>query len=86
MWKDENGVEFGETSGLGYELWSLFRRFEKDYLNWPHIMVNGDVLGKFIRRMELIRDEFVILPFWMLCDGLKKKPYERKYKNVRKKE
>ncbi|GFT87667.1 hypothetical protein TNCV_1410581, partial [Trichonephila clavipes] len=39
-------------------------------MEWFHIMVKHDAFPIFCRELETIRDEFVLLPFWCLCDGL----------------
>ncbi|GFS88853.1 hypothetical protein NPIL_515441 [Nephila pilipes] len=56
MWKYANGVQFDVTLGLGFELLSIFRKFEINDLNWYHIMVKGDVFGKFVEEMEVFGD------------------------------
>ncbi|GFW25986.1 uncharacterized protein TNCV_3316581 [Trichonephila clavipes] len=46
-------------------------------MEWFHIMVKHDAFPVFCREMEKIRDEFVLLPFWCLCDGMEDKIQHR---------
>ncbi|GFT02002.1 uncharacterized protein TNCV_2635901 [Trichonephila clavipes] len=46
-------------------------------MEWFHIMVKHDTFPIFCRNMKKIRDEFDLLPFWCLCDGLEGKVQHR---------
>ncbi|GFU29269.1 uncharacterized protein NPIL_321511 [Nephila pilipes] len=69
MWQC-NGVEFTEASGLGKDVYGIVQRFLTGDLQWFHMMVKHDAFQIFCREMERIQDQFVVLPFWCLCDGL----------------
>ncbi|GFS47218.1 uncharacterized protein TNCV_2053711 [Trichonephila clavipes] len=66
MW--EEGVEF--QGGLGKDVWGMVQRYLRQDWMWFHIMVKHDMFDTFRKEMEKIRDQFVLLPFWCLCDGL----------------
>ncbi|GFT24486.1 uncharacterized protein TNCV_3253021 [Trichonephila clavipes] len=66
MW--EEGIEF--ENGLGKDVWGMIQCYLKGDLVWFHIMVKHNIFDTFCKEMEGIRDQFVILPFWCLCDGL----------------
>ncbi|GFS73056.1 uncharacterized protein TNCV_3606481 [Trichonephila clavipes] len=68
MWP--RGIEFSEASGLGKDVHGILQRYQSQDMEWFHIMVKHDAFPIFCREMETIRDEFVLLPFWCLCDGL----------------
>ncbi|GFT05556.1 uncharacterized protein TNCV_3160351 [Trichonephila clavipes] len=48
----------------------MVQRYLRQDLMWFHIMVKHDMFDTFRKEMEKIRDQFVLLPFWCLCDGL----------------
>ncbi|GFS67053.1 uncharacterized protein NPIL_230021 [Nephila pilipes] len=48
----------------------MVQRYLTGDLNWFLIMVKYDAFNIFFQEMESIRDQFVVLPFWYLCDGL----------------
>ncbi|GFY61710.1 uncharacterized protein TNIN_226161 [Trichonephila inaurata madagascariensis] len=75
MWP--RGLEFSEASGLGKDVHGIIQRYLRQDLDWFHIMVKHDTFPIFCREMESIRDEFVLLPFWCLCDGLEGKIQHR---------
>ncbi|GFV93009.1 uncharacterized protein TNCV_3427211 [Trichonephila clavipes] len=66
MWEER--VEF--QGGLGKDVWGMVQRYLREDLMWFHIMVKQDMFDTFRKEMEKIRDQFVLLPFWCLCDGL----------------
>ncbi|GFY73504.1 uncharacterized protein TNIN_95121 [Trichonephila inaurata madagascariensis] len=66
MW--EEGIEF--DNGLGKDVGGIIQRYLKGNLVWFHNMVKHNIFDTFCKEMEMIRDQFVILPFWCLCDGL----------------
>ncbi|GFT24479.1 uncharacterized protein TNCV_3252961 [Trichonephila clavipes] len=68
--KWEEGVEF--QRGLRKDVWGIVQRYLREDLVWFHIMVKHDMFDTFRKEMEKIRDQFVLLPFWCLCDGLVK--------------
>ncbi|GFW90537.1 uncharacterized protein TNCV_565751 [Trichonephila clavipes] len=63
MWEEEM------DNGLGKDVWDIIQRYLKGDLFWFHIMVKH-IFNTFCKEMEAIRDQFVILPFWCLCDRL----------------
>ncbi|GFW02661.1 uncharacterized protein TNCV_2456751 [Trichonephila clavipes] len=67
MW--EEGVEF--QGGLGKDVWGIVQRYLRQDLMGFHIMVRHDMFDTFRKEMEKIQDQFVLLPFWCLCDGLR---------------
>ncbi|GFW94128.1 uncharacterized protein TNCV_1978681 [Trichonephila clavipes] len=71
------GLEFSEASGLGKDVQRILQRYRSQDMDWFHIMVKHDAFSIFCRNMEKIRDEFVLLPFWCLCDGLEGKIQHR---------
>ncbi|GFW95402.1 uncharacterized protein TNCV_2971241 [Trichonephila clavipes] len=75
MWP--RGLEFSEASGLGKDVHGIIRRYLSQDMDWFHIMVKHDAFPIFFRNMEKIRDEFVLLPFWCLCDGMEDKIQHR---------
>ncbi|GFX33194.1 uncharacterized protein TNCV_2353631 [Trichonephila clavipes] len=75
MWP--RGLEFSEASGLGKDVHGILQRYQSQDMEWFHIMVKHDAFPIFCREMETIRDEFVLLPFWCLCDGLEGKVQHR---------
>ncbi|GFX82803.1 uncharacterized protein TNCV_1699221 [Trichonephila clavipes] len=68
MWR--RGLEFSEASDLGKDVYGIIQRYLSQDMDWFHIMVKHEAFPIFCREMEKIRNEFVILPFWCLCDGL----------------
>ncbi|GFT98598.1 uncharacterized protein TNCV_5091211 [Trichonephila clavipes] len=75
MWP--RGLEFSEASGLGMDVYGILQRYLSQDMEWFHIMVKHDTFPIFCRNMEKIRDEFVLLHFWCLCDGLEGKVQHR---------
>ncbi|GFY56117.1 uncharacterized protein TNIN_277681 [Trichonephila inaurata madagascariensis] len=75
MWP--RGIEFSEASGLGKDVHGIIQRYLSQDMDLFHIMVKHDAFPIFCREMEQIRDEFVLLPFWCLCDGLEGKIQHR---------
>ncbi|GFX86626.1 uncharacterized protein TNCV_1994881 [Trichonephila clavipes] len=75
MWS--RGLEFSAASGLGKDVHGILQRYQSQDMEWFHIMVKHDAFPIFCREMETIRDEFVLLPFWCLCDGLEGKVQHR---------
>ncbi|GFU97378.1 uncharacterized protein TNCV_3889931 [Trichonephila clavipes] len=71
MWP--RGLEFSAASGLGKDVHGILQRYQSQDMEWFHIMVKHDAFPIFCREMETIRDEFVLLPFWCLCDGLEER-------------
>ncbi|GFV98918.1 uncharacterized protein TNCV_200631 [Trichonephila clavipes] len=71
------GLEFSEASGLGKDVHGVLQRYLSQDMDWFYIMVKHDAFPVFCREMEKIRDEFVLLPFWCLCDGLEGKVQHR---------
>ncbi|GFU08548.1 uncharacterized protein TNCV_1272561 [Trichonephila clavipes] len=71
MWP--RGLEFSEASGLGKDVHGILQRYLSQDMERFHIMVKHDAFPIFCREMETIRDEFVLLPFWCLCDDWKVK-------------
>ncbi|GFV61632.1 uncharacterized protein TNCV_187901 [Trichonephila clavipes] len=66
MW--EEGIEF---QGVWEKMCGgMVQRYLREDLMWFHIMVKQDMFDTFRKEMEKIRDQFVLLPFWCLCDGL----------------
>ncbi|GFT62205.1 uncharacterized protein TNCV_639661 [Trichonephila clavipes] len=66
MW--EEGVEF--QGGWGKDVWGMVQRYLREDLMWFHIMVKQYMFDTFRKEMEKIRDQFVLLPFRCLYDGL----------------
>ncbi|GFT77691.1 uncharacterized protein NPIL_628261 [Nephila pilipes] len=66
---DEPG-EFTEESGLCKYVYSILQRFIRGDLHWFNLMVKHEAFETFCKEMEKIRDQFVLLPFWCLCDGM----------------
>ncbi|GFS62548.1 uncharacterized protein TNIN_134431 [Trichonephila inaurata madagascariensis] len=64
MW--EEGIEF--DNGLGKDVRGIIQRYLNGDLVWFHIMVKHNIFDTFCKEMEMIQDQFVILPFWYLCD------------------
>ncbi|GFU15945.1 uncharacterized protein TNCV_2368721 [Trichonephila clavipes] len=64
----EEGIEL--QAALGKDVWGSVERYLRQYLVWFHIMVKHDMFDTFRKEMEKIRDQFVMLPFWCLCDEM----------------
>ncbi|GFU03167.1 hypothetical protein NPIL_478981 [Nephila pilipes] len=62
------------TERVGKDVYSILQRFTQGDLVWFHLMVKHDAFETFCKEMENIRDQFVLLPFWCLCDGLLRLP------------
>ncbi|KAF8789722.1 hypothetical protein HNY73_007641 [Argiope bruennichi] len=70
IFNNEEGVYFDERSGLGKDVYAIVQRFLKGDLKWIHAMVKSNAFETFVRELKPIRDQFLVLPFWCLCDGL----------------
>ncbi|GFT12891.1 uncharacterized protein NPIL_519221 [Nephila pilipes] len=68
-WRSDEPVEFTEASGLA-EVYGILQRFTWGDLDWFHNMVKHDAFETFFWEMEKIRNQFVLLLFWCLCDGM----------------
>ncbi|GFU74669.1 uncharacterized protein TNCV_2648381 [Trichonephila clavipes] len=66
-------LELSEESGLGKDVYGILQSYMSQDMDWFHIMVKHDAFPIFCQEMEKIRVEFVLLPFWCLCDGLEGK-------------
>ncbi|GFS52527.1 uncharacterized protein TNCV_4851731 [Trichonephila clavipes] len=72
--------EEGSEKGLGKEVWGIIQRHLKGV--WYHIIVKHNIFYKFCKEMEVIRDQFIILPFWCLCDGLETERGKIQHRNM----
>ncbi|GFT36443.1 uncharacterized protein TNCV_2990781 [Trichonephila clavipes] len=70
-------LELSEESGLGKDVYGILQSYMSQDMDWFHIMVKHDAFSIFCQEMEKIRVEFVLLPFWCLCDGLEGKIQHR---------
>ncbi|GFT07059.1 c2H2-type domain-containing protein [Nephila pilipes] len=70
-WRCDNPVEFIEASGFGKDVYGILQHFTRGDLVWLNLVVKHDAFETFCKEMEKIRDQFVLLPFWCLCNGMK---------------
>ncbi|GFT49784.1 uncharacterized protein NPIL_143161 [Nephila pilipes] len=69
-WRCDDPVGFTEASGLGKDVYGILQRFTRGDLVWFHLMVKHDAFETFCKKMEKIRGQFTLLPFWCLCDDM----------------
>ncbi|GFU06909.1 uncharacterized protein NPIL_304351 [Nephila pilipes] len=70
MWLYDDPVEFTEARGLGKDVYGIVQCYFRGDLVRFHILVKHNAFQTFSKEMEKIRDQFFLLPFWCLCDGL----------------
>lgn len=61
---------FDASRGMHDDLVGIVKRFESKTLKWFHLMVKHDAYATFREKMNPIREEIALLPYWCLCDGL----------------
>ncbi|GBM04619.1 hypothetical protein AVEN_103905-1 [Araneus ventricosus] len=70
MWIEPGGVKFDARCGLGPDAYGIVKKYLGKTMKWFHLMVKHNAFDTFVREMTPIRDEFVVLSYWCLCDGL----------------
>ncbi|GBN16676.1 hypothetical protein AVEN_224683-1 [Araneus ventricosus] len=70
MWVTPGGVKFDARCGLGPDAYAIVMKYLQDDMHWFHLMVKHTAFEAFVRVMTPIRDQFVVLSYGCLCDGL----------------
>ncbi|GBN42545.1 hypothetical protein AVEN_8583-1, partial [Araneus ventricosus] len=70
MWIEPGGVKFDARCGLGPDAYGIVKKYLQKDMKWFHLMVKHTAFDTFVREMTPIRDQFVVLSYWCLCDGL----------------
>ncbi|GBL73435.1 hypothetical protein AVEN_268892-1, partial [Araneus ventricosus] len=73
MWIEPGGVKFDARCGLGPDIYGIVKKYLQEDMKWFHFMVKHTAFETFVREMTPIRDQFVVLSYGCLCDGLKGK-------------
>ncbi|GBN64430.1 hypothetical protein AVEN_83588-1 [Araneus ventricosus] len=71
MWIEAGGVKFDARFGLGPDVYAIVQRYLKGDMHWFHLMVKHNAFDTFVSALTPIKDQFVVLSYWCLCDGLK---------------
>ncbi|GBL72947.1 hypothetical protein AVEN_128129-1 [Araneus ventricosus] len=76
-WNLTNAAVCVETCEYG-----IVPRVLNKHMNWYQVMVKHITFGLFVKEMNALRYELVVLPFWCLCDGCTGKRDQYRHMNL----